>query len=146
MQRGLAASLDHHVRIFRDIPLLSPLLQEDETFLTLLETVSLPSPIRVTQLLSDSSLDMTSLSDTLAMARQEQVHLTRKLRSVRESWQERKGDWDGMRRRIDWLEEHDSEERRARGSCAREVHSVVRGFDKLLGGVHRQMYRPKEMD
>jgi len=54
---------------------------------------------------------------------------------------ERKDEWDILNDRMAWLAENDSVERRARGSCAREVHGVVRGFDKVLGGMEREMYR-----
>lgn len=92
------------------------------------------------ELLSDSSVDLTALSDTLAMARQEQLQLTRKLRTVKDSWLERRDEWDIMDARMIWLAENDSFDRRARGSCAREVQGVVRGFDQILGGMERQMY------
>ena len=95
------------------------------------------------ELLSDSSLDLTALSDTLAMARQEQLQTTRKLRSVKDSWMERKDEWTILNERMAWLAENDSLDRRARGSCAREVYGVVRGFDKVLGGMEREMYRLK---
>jgi hypothetical protein len=140
MQKSLASALDHHVRLLRDIPILSPVLLLDDTFQVLLSTLSLPVPVPISQLLSDSSPDLTGLSDTLAMTRQEQLQITRKLRSVKDAWMERKEEWDVVDEHIRWLEENDSEERRARGSCAREVHGVVRGFDKVLGGMEREMY------
>ena len=141
MQKSLASALDHHVRLLRDIPVLSPVLLQDDTFLTLLTSLQLPVPVPISELLSDSSLDLTALSDTLAMARQEQLQATRKLRSVKDAWMERKDEWDILNDRMAWLAENDSVERRARGSCAREVHGVVRGFDKVLGGMEREMYR-----
>jgi hypothetical protein len=140
MQRSLANSLDYHTRIFRDIPLVSAYIHQDELFLSVLDALTLPSPVPLTQLLPHSSVDLTSLSDTLAMTRQEQLQMTRKLRSIRDSVQDRKIEWDELDRRIVWLKEHDSEERRGRGSCARQVNGMVLGFDKLLGGMHRQMY------
>ena len=141
MQKSLASALDHHVRLLRDIPVLSPVLLQDETFLALLTSLQLPIPVPISELLSDSSLDLTALSDTLAMARQEQLQTTRKLRSVKDAWMERKDEWDILNDRMAWLAENDSLDRRARGSCAREVHGVVRGFDKVLGGMEREMYR-----
>ena len=140
MQKSLASALDHHLRLLRDIPVLSPMLLQDDTFLVLLTSLSLPVPVPITELLSDSSLDLTALSDTLAMARQEQLQITRKLRSVKDAWMERKDDWDLLEARMAWLAENDSPDRRAKGSCAREVHGVVRGFDKVLGGIEREMY------
>lgn len=140
MQKSLAVALDHHLRLLRDIPILSPVLLQDDTFITLLTNISLPTPVPISHLLSDSSLDLTGLSDTLAMTRQDQLQITRKLRSVKDSWMERKEEWDIINQRIKWLEENDSVDRRARGSCAREVHGVVRGFDKVLGGMEREMY------
>ena len=139
MQKSLASALDHHVRLLRDVPVLSPVLLQDETFLALLTSLQLPIPVPISELLSDSSLDLTALSDTLAMARQEQLQATRKLRSVKDAWMERKDEWDILNDRMAWLAENDSVERRARGSCAREVHGVVRGFDKVLGGMEREM-------
>ena len=139
MQKSLASSLDHHLRLLRDIPILSPILLQDDTFLVLLSSIQLPAPVAISELLSDSSLDLTALSDTLAMARQEQLQITRKLRSVKDSWTQRKDEWDMLDERMRWLAEHDSLDRRARGSCAKEVHGVVRGFDKLLGGKEREM-------
>lgn len=139
MQKSLASALNHHLRLFRDIPVLSPVLLEDDTFLTLLTTLTLPAPIPITELLEDSSLDLTGLSDTLAMARQEQLQIARKIRSVKEAM-ERKDEWDLLNERMAWLAENDSLDRRARGSCAKEIHGVVRGFDKFLGGVERVMY------
>src|SRR5579859_6224228 len=112
MQRSLVSALDGHLRLLRDIPLLSPLLQ-DTSLLDLLSTLSLPVPVPISELLSDSSLDLTALSDTLAMTRQEQLSITRKLRSVKDSWLERKSEWDVLEERMIWLEEHDSLERRA---------------------------------
>ena len=141
MQKSLASALDHHVRLLRDIPVLSPVLLQDDTFLASLTSLQLPIPVPISELLSDSSLDLTALSDTLAMARQEQLQATRKLRSVKDAWMERKDEWDILNDRMAWLAENDSVERRARGSCAREVHGVVRGFDKVLGGMEREMYR-----
>lgn len=141
MQKSLASALDHHSRLLRDIPVLSPILLQDDTFLELLTSLSLPAPVTITNLLSESSLDLTALSDTLAMARQEQLQISRKLRSVKDAWMERKDEWDILEARIAWLTEHDSLERRARGSCTREVHGVVRGLDKVLGGMEREMYR-----
>ena len=73
------------------------------------------------------------------MTRQDHLQITRKLRSVKDSWVERKSEWDVVEARMVWLEEHDSFERRGRGSCAREVEGVVRGFDKVLGGMEREM-------
>jgi hypothetical protein len=140
MQRSLASALDHHLRLLRDIPVLSPVLLQDDTFLMLLTSLTLPVPVPISELLSDSSLDLTGLSDTLAMARQEQLQITRKLRSVKDSWMERKDEWDVLDERMAWLAEHDSVDRRARGSCAREVHGVVQGFGKVLGGMEREMY------
>jgi hypothetical protein len=140
MQRSLASTLDHHLRLLRDIPVLSPVLLQDDTFLVLLTGLNLPPPAPISELLSDSSLDLTALSDTLAMARQEQLQITRKLRSVKDSWLERKHEWDILNERMAWLAENDSLDRRARGCCAREVHGVMKGFDKLLGGMERQMY------
>jgi hypothetical protein len=142
MQISLASSMDHHLRLLRDIPILSPVLLEDDSFLELLSSLQLPTPVPISELLSDSSLDLTALSDTLAMARQEQLQITRKLRTVKDSWMERKDEWDILDERMIWLAENDSLDRRARGSCAKEVHSVVRGFDKLLGGMEREMYQP----
>jgi hypothetical protein len=139
MQKSLASSLDHHLRLLRDIPILSPILLQDDTFLVLLSSIQLPAPVAISELLSDSSLDLTALSDTLAMARQDQLQTTRKLRSVKDSWTQRKDEWDMLDERMRWLAEHDSPDRRARGSCAKEVHGVVRGFDKLLGGMEREM-------
>ena len=143
MQKSLASALDHHLRLLRDIPVLSPVLLQDDTFLALLSNLQLPVPVPISELLSDSSLDLTALSDTLAMARQEQLQTTRKLRSVKDAWMERKDEWDILNDRMTWLAENDSLDRRARGSCAREVHGVVRGFDKVLGGMEREMYRLK---
>ena len=140
MQKSLASALDHHLRLLRDIPLLSPVLLQDDTFITLLTSLSLPTPVPISRLLSDSSLDLTGLSDTLAMTRQDQLQITRKLRSVKDAWMERKEEWDIVDQRMKWLEENDSVHRRARGSCAREVYGVVRGFDKVLGGMEREMY------
>ena len=144
MQRSLASALDGHLRLLRDIPVLSPLLLQDSSFLTLLSSLSLslPAPVPISELLSDSSLDLTALSDTLAMTRQEQLQITRKLRSVKDSWIERKSEWEVLEEKMLWLEEHDSVERRGRGSCAREVDFVVRGFGKVLGGMEREMYQP----
>ena len=141
MQKSLASALDHHLRLLRDIPILSPILLQDDTFLALLTNLQLPVPVPISELLSDSSLDLTALSDTLAMARQEQLQTTRKLRSVKDAWMERKDEWDILNDRMAWLAENDSLDRRARGSCAREVYGVVRGFDKILGGMEREMYR-----
>ena len=143
MQKSLASALDHHLRLLRDIPVLSPALLQDDTFLALLTNLQLPVPVPISELLSDSSLDLTALSDTLAMARQEQLQTTRKLRSVKDAWMERKDEWDILNERMTWLAENDSLDRRARGSCTREVHGVVRGFDKVLGGMEREMYRLK---
>jgi len=142
MQRSLASAIDGHLRLLRDIPLLSPHLHLDPSFHHLLSTLpqSLPTPVPISALLSDSSLDLTPLSDTLAMTRQDQLHLTRKLRSVHDAWIERKTEWQVLETRIAWLEEHDSVERRGRGSCAREVDGVVRGFGKVLGGLENEMY------
>lgn len=142
MQKSLASSLDHHQRLLRDIPILSPVLLQDDTFVTLLTNLTLPSPAPISHLLSDSSVDLTGLSDTLAMARQEQLQITRKLRSVKDAWMERKDEWQVMDERMAWLAENDSPVRRAKGSCAREVQGVVRGFDKVLGGMEREMYTP----
>ena len=103
MQKSLASALDHHLRLLRDIPVLSPMLLQDDTFLVLLTSLSLPVPVPITELLSDSSLDLTALSDTLAMARQEQLQITRKLRSVKDAWMERKDDWDLLEARMAWL-------------------------------------------
>ena len=139
MQKSLASALDHHVRLLRDVPVLSPVLLQDDTFLASLTSLQLPIPVPISELLLDSSLDLTALSDTLAMARQEQLQATRKLRSVKDAWMERKDEWDILNDRMAWLAENDSVERRARGSCAREVHGVVRGFDKVLGGMEREM-------
>lgn len=142
MQRSLASALDGHLRLLRDIPVVSPLLLQDDTFLHLLTSISqsLPLPVPISQLLADSSLDLTALSDTLAMTRQDHLQITRKLRSVKDSWIERKSEWDVVEARMLWLKEHDNIERRERGSCAREVQGVVRGFDKVLGGMEREMY------
>jgi hypothetical protein len=140
MQKSLASALDHHLRLLRDIPVLSPVLLQDDTFPALLTNLQLPVPVPVSELLSDSSLDLTALSDTLAMARQEQLQTTRKLRSVKDAWMERKDEWDILNDRMAWLAENDSLDRRARGSCAREVYGVVRGFGEILGGVEREMY------
>src|SRR5271170_4943755 len=118
MQISLASSMDHHLRLLRDIPILSPVLLEDDSFLVLLSSLQLPTPVPISELLSDSSLDLTALSDTLAMARQEQI--TRKLRTVKDSWMERKDEWDILDERMTWLAENDSHDRRARGSCAKE--------------------------
>jgi hypothetical protein len=74
------------------------------------------------------------------MTRQEQLHLTRKLRSVKDSFTDRKDEWDIVTLRMRWLAEHDSVDKRANGSCARQVTAVVQGFDKVLGGVERQLY------
>jgi hypothetical protein len=74
------------------------------------------------------------------MTRQDHLQITRKLRSVKDSWIERKSEWDVLQERMMWLEEHDSVRRRERGSCAREVGFVVRGFGKVLGGMEREMY------
>ena len=139
IQKSFASTLDHHLRILRDIPVLSPILLQDDTFLVLLSSIELPAPVPISELLSDSSLDLTALSDALAMARQEQLQITRKLRYLKDSWTQRKDEWDLLDERIRWLGEYDSPNRRARGSCAREVHGVVRGFDKLLGGMEREM-------
>jgi hypothetical protein len=141
MQRSLATALDGHLRLLRDIPVLSPLLLQDDTFLHLLTSLSqsLPLPVPISELLADSSLDLTALSDTLAMTRQDHLQITRKLRSVKDSWIERKSEWDVVEARMLWLEEHDSLERRGRGSCAREVEGVVRGFGKVLGGMEREL-------
>jgi len=142
MQRSLASAIDGHLRLLRDIPLLSPHLHLDPSFHHLLSTLpqSLPTPVPISALLSDSSLDLTPLSDTLAMTRQDQLLMTRKLRSVHDAWIERKTEWQVLETRIAWLEEHDSVERRGRGSCAREVDGVVRGFGKVLGGLENEMY------
>ena len=141
MQQSLASSIDYHLRVLRDVPVLSPLLIQDDSFLALLTTLSLPPPIPLPPLL-DSSFDLTSLSDTLAMTRQDQLHLSRKLRTVKDTWMERRDDYDIMNTRINWLAEHDSFDRRAPGSCAKEVRHVVDGFGKVLGGVERQLYLP----
>jgi hypothetical protein len=53
---------------------------------------------------------------------------------------ERKDEWDVLDERMDWLAEHDSVDRRAPGSCAREVNCVVQGFGKVLGGMEREIY------
>jgi hypothetical protein len=142
MQRSLASALDHHVRLLRDIPVLSPVLLDDDSFLVLLTNLQLPVPVPISELLSYSSIDLTALSDTLAMARQEQLQVTRKLRSVKDAWMERKDEWDILDERMTWLAENDSLSRRARGSCAREIHGVVQGFNKVLGGMEREMYSP----
>jgi hypothetical protein len=76
------------------------------------------------------------------MIRQEQLRMTRKLRSVKEAWLERKDEWELLNRRMTWLAEHDSFDRRAKGSCAKEVRNVVRGFDEVLGGMERRMFDP----
>lgn len=142
MQNSLATAMDHHSRLLRDIPILSPVLLQDDTFLILLSNLQLPDPPMSELLLDSSSLDLTALSDTLAMTRQEQLQITRKLRSVKDSWMEKKQEWDILDQRMNWLAEHDSIDRRARGSCAKEVQGVVKGFDKLLGGMEREMYNP----
>lgn len=142
MQKSLASSLDHHLRLFRDVHFLSPELLQDDTFPNLLTSLTLPVPVPISRLLSDSSMDFTALSDTLAMARQEQLKLTRKLRSLKDTWMERRDEWDMLNQRMAWLAENDSLDRRARGSCAREMYCVVRGFDKVLGGAERAMYEP----
>ena len=144
MQKSFASALDHHQRLLRDIPILSPVLLEDDGFLTLITNLSLPSPAPISRLLSDSSVDLTGLSDTLAMTRQEQLQITRKLRSMKDAWMERKDEWQVLDQRMAWLAEHDSPLRRGKGSCAREVHGVVRGFDKVLGGMEREMYGPEQ--
>jgi hypothetical protein len=139
-QKALASALDHHSRLFRDIPLLTPHLSEDDTFLTLLTDLRLPSPshARLSPLLEE--VDFTALTDTLTMARQEQLQLTRKLRSVKDTWTERREEWEVLDERMAWLAENDSLKRRERGSCAREMYGVVQGFSKLLGGMEREMY------
>src|SRR5271154_1181283 len=140
MQRSLASALDHHLRLLRDIPILSPLLLQDDTFVTLLTNLTLPSSVPVSSLLEDLSFDLTGLSDTLAMSRQDHLQTTRKLRSVKDAWMERKDQWDVLESSMDWLAEHDDVGRRPRGSCAREVQGVVKGFDKVLVCAERQMY------
>ena len=140
MQKSLASALDHHLRLLRDVPIHSPLLLQDDTFVTLLTNLQLPSPVPISSLLGDLSLDLTGLTDTLTMARQEQLSSTRKLRSVKDVWIERKEQWDVMESSMDWLAQHDDLAKRPPGSCAREVQGVVRGFDKVLGCAERQMY------
>src|SRR5271155_3718482 len=105
MQRALASALDHHLRLLRDIPTFSVELLEDDSFVVLLASLNLPTPVPISNLLSDSSVDLTALSDTLAMARQEQLQITRKLRSVKDSWIDRKYEWDAIDQKIAWLAE-----------------------------------------
>jgi hypothetical protein len=140
MQKSLASALNHHVRVLRDVSILTPILLGDDTFLELLTSLALPTSVQIPALLSDYSVDLTALSDSLAMARQEQLQITRKLRSVRDGWMERKDAWEHMDDQIAWLAQHDSLDRRARGSCAREVRGVVQGFDRVLGQMERAMY------
>ena len=139
-EKALAAALDHHSRLFRDIPVLSTVLSEDDTFLSLLMDIRLPAPTPISPLLRDVSVDLTALSDTLTMARQQQLQITRKLRSVKDTWMERKDEWEILEERIAWLAENDPPKRRSPGACAREVYSVVQGFNKVLGGIEREMY------
>jgi hypothetical protein len=143
MQKSAATALDHHLRLLRDISPLSPWLLDDDSFLVLMANVTLPAPVPVSHLLPDASLDLTAISDTVSMIRQEQVHITRKLRSVKEAWAERKDEWELLERTMIWLAEHDSFDRRAKGSCAEEVYKVVRGFDEVLGGMERQLFEPR---
>jgi len=102
--------------------------------------IRLPAPTPISPLLCDVSLDLTALSDTLTVARQEQVQITRKLRSVKDTWTETKDEWEILEERMAWLAENDSPKRRSPGACAREVYSVVQGFNKVLGGIEREMY------
>jgi len=140
MQRSLASALDHHLRLLRDVPILSPLLLQDDTFITLLTNLALPSPVVTSSLLEDLSFDLTGLSDTLTMSRQEHLQTTRRLRTVKDAWIERKDQWDVLEASMEWLAEHDNMVRRPRGSCAREMQAVVRGFDKVLLCAEQQMY------
>ena len=140
MQKSLASSLNHHVRLLHDITTLSSFLSQDETLITLLTDITLPNPVELPPLLSDCQLDLTAVSDSLAMARHEHFKVTRKLRAVRDAWMERKDMWDMIDDKILWLSEHDSQDRRAPGSCAREVRGVMQGFDQVLGQMELAMY------